>query len=296
MTSDANAGWNVTTTGMGAGRYTVVEKLLEGKLSDPALCEDAIVLGETCCAVIDGATNVDTRYPDGRTPGRVAVDVISEEISRIGPNDSAREALLRVDAAIADWYRETGMTDQAREEPDKRASASIAMVHIPRRELWMLGDCQALVAGRVITNGKRVDELLSEVRAFVLEAERAAGATEDELCHNDPGRAAILDLIRLQRRFQNRGGASAYDYYVLDGFLPADAPVSVTPLPTEPVDLVLASDGYPSLHPTLDETESALDLVLTADPLLCSAFSSTKGVYPGATSFDDRAYLRILLP
>jgi hypothetical protein len=200
-----------------------------------------------------------------------------------------------VDAAIADWYRQAGLIDEARNEPDKRAAASIAMVHVPRRELWMVGDCQALVAGRVLTNGKRVDELLSEVRAFVLEAERAAGATEEELRRSDPGRAAILDLIRLQRRFQNRGGRSAYDYYVLDGFLPAEAPITVTPLPTGPVDVVLASDGYPWLHATLDETETALSHVLATDPLLCSRFSTTKGVYPGASSFDDRAYLRILL-
>lgn len=72
------------------------------------------------------------------------------------------------------------------------------------------------------------------------------------------------------------------------------------------LDIILASDGYPELKSTLEESEQALHKILEEDPLLFRQFKSTKGkiVKPpsfgdhsskktGATSFDDRTYVRI---
>lgn len=57
-------------------------------------------------------------------------------------------------------------------------------------------------------------------------------------------------------------------------------------------DIVLASDGYPFLEPTLDQSERALAELKASDPHLISRFPTTKGFEPGLDSFDDRAYLR----
>ncbi len=57
-------------------------------------------------------------------------------------------------------------------------------------------------------------------------------------------------------------------------------------------DIVLASDGYPFLEPTLDQSERALAELKASDPHFISRFPTTKGFEPGRDSFDDRAYLR----
>ena len=66
-------------------------------------------------------------------------------------------------------------------------------------------------------------------------------------------------------------------------------------IPPETQVVVLASDGYPYLLPSLLETENALASVIKEDPLCFRRFKSVKGVGPGNISFDDRAYLKFSL-
>jgi glycerophosphoryl diester phosphodiesterase len=58
---------------------------------------------------------------------------------------------------------------------------------------------------------------------------------------------------------------------------------------------VLASDGYPYLKDTLIASEQALQELLQNDPMLFRDYKTTKSVQEGNLSFDDRAYLKILL-
>jgi glycerophosphoryl diester phosphodiesterase len=280
-------------------QYTVIEQFLQGKRPNPAQGEDGIVCAATMCAVIDGGTNGEIVFPDGRTPGRVARDVLITAVSDLSPDVEAREAIRTLDQALYDWYRQQGMLDQARHRPGHRVSASAVILSAVHRQIWMIGDCQALVDQTFHTHTKTVDDLLSAVRAFVNEASLRAGKTQEELLREDPGRQTIEVLIRLQRYFQNasnREGGSPYDYHVLDGFLPTDASIKIVELPDEAVDIVLTSDGYPRVYPTLAESETFLQELLEQDPLMTSLFVSTKGVVPGNFSFDDRAYLHVRIP
>lgn len=118
----------------------------------------------------------------------------------------------------------------------------------------------------------------------------------ESLLRDDRGREVIDYLIRCQRRFQNRGELGPYDYYVLDGFLLANAPVRIHHLPRGASTVILASDGYPKLLPTLAESEEALQEFLGRDPLLFRDLKSTKGAYPGNRSFDDRVYVKAVVP
>jgi glycerophosphoryl diester phosphodiesterase len=58
-------------------------------------------------------------------------------------------------------------------------------------------------------------------------------------------------------------------------------------------EIVLATDGYPFLKPTLAESEAALRELLRKDPMLVTLYQATKGIMQGNCSFDDRAYLRV---
>jgi hypothetical protein len=55
------------------------------------------------------------------------------------------------------------------------------------------------------------------------------------------------------------------------------------------------SDGYPVIGPTLAESESTLARLIGLDPWCVKELAGTKGVLEGQVSFDDRAYLRILI-
>ena len=55
--------------------------------------------------------------------------------------------------------------------------------------------------------------------------------------------------------------------------------------------VILASDGYPDLFDTIEETENYLFLMLENDPLCIHDLRGTKGVLPGNQSFDDRSYI-----
>ena len=59
--------------------------------------------------------------------------------------------------------------------------------------------------------------------------------------------------------------------------------------------VVITSDGYPRILPSLQQSEDLLARLLAEDPLCIGPLRSTKGVKPGNASFDDRAYLRIRL-
>ena len=57
-------------------------------------------------------------------------------------------------------------------------------------------------------------------------------------------------------------------------------------------EIVLASDGYPFLMPTLQESEERLADLLRDDPLCISIYKASKGLMQGNKSFDDRSYVR----
>ena len=106
----------------------------------------------------------------------------------------------------------------------------------------------------------------------------------------------IFDALREQTNFQNDPNPyNPYRYPVIDGTPIDDALVPEWEVPTEVHELVLASDGYPTLTDTLNETEENLQRLLKEDPLCIDENAATKCLMAGNNSFDDRCYLRIAL-
>ena len=115
----------------------------------------------------------------------------------------------------------------------------------------------------------------------------ADGKTQDELLRNDIARPVIIPRMLETMRQQN------VTYSVVDGFPIDRQHVRTITLDFRPWDIVLASDGYPFLCPTLAESESRLREQRESDPLnIGPAFQATKGFHPDFNSFDDRAYIR----
>lgn len=286
---------NITTTGRKqpeARPFWVVESFLKGK-KDETSNEDGLCLTPWFAAVIDGATPKTGFRPDGRTPGRKAMELVSEAIWLLPHDADACTAIDAITAHMARFCERHGWSEDMRLHPERRLTASAAIFSRFRQEIWLVGDCRCLIDGQTHCCEKTADRILADTRALMLEMELLDGKTTDELRQHDTGREFILPALRRQTMLQNRPD-SPQAYAVFDGTPVLRDRIAI--LPTgKATHVVLGSDGYPQLRPTLAESEDYLQKILEEDPLCFRRFKSTKGMLPGNCSFDDRAYLSLRL-
>jgi len=141
----------------------------------------------------------------------------------------------------------------------------------------MVGDCQAIIDGEHYDNSKPYEQEIAMQRATLI---KNGMSPKEARCAIEP------QLIKAMLEGQNR------QYAVIDG-----TPIYIpgTRIVTASHCVVLASDGYPTLLPTLHESEKALAQHLTDDPQNITDFIATKGLVDGNVSFDDRAYIKLTI-
>jgi len=249
--------------------------------------EDGIVVARDFIAVIDGSTSKsDYRHSMLRSNGRYAMQLTARYISRMPANTTCDEFLRGVTATIRRHYRKS-MMQRLTEHPEDRLTCSVVVFSRLCREIWMVGDCQCMVGGQYYDNPKPDEAILARMRADEVRRLMAQGMTADELRRNDLARPAILPRMIETMRQQN------VTYSVVDGFPIDRRHVRIITLDFQPWEIVLASDGYPFLCPTLAESEQRLDCQRRDDPLnIGPNFLATKAFHPDNNSFDDRAYIR----
>lgn len=263
----------------------IVEKQILSKYGDTLHNEDAVWIGESFCMVADGVTSKSGRLFDGKSGGRVAVECIVATLQELRGDEDAETAFERIREKIQKFIE---MHD-IRESED--IQASVLIYSNKRRELWSVGDCQYLINGTYYKNEKKSDIVLSQLRRMAIEALLTEGYTEAELLARDTAREMILPFLKLQARFVNRKD-TAFGYAVVNG-QQAVSHIDIHPIPAGS-ELVMASDGYPVLKDTLEESEALLRQALEEDPLCYRHYPGTKGVSGTGCSFDDRAYLKII--
>ncbi|MBW3091411.1 hypothetical protein KIH79_00280 [Bifidobacterium sp. 82T10] len=289
----------------------VIERCCRGKKADQSLNEDGLIVTSSFAAVVDGVTSKSVRRLWRPSGGVVAKNLLSNAIAALPANTTMRQAQTILDGRLRAQY-DIAADDAAlfEREPWERLQANAVIYSARRHEAWLFGDCQIMVNGVQTPTVKRVDELLGELRSFAAQAlalgDGSSRAQDDDMASvsasaatgraetqgtDDPARDMILPFLRLQSRFANRRGE--YGYFVFDGF--ADPTYPIRTVPINPGDeVVLASDGYPLLRPTLAESERELDRLRRDDPQLIHDYRTTKGFAPGRESFDDRTYLRFV--
>ena len=278
----------------------IIESSIIGKKS-PEACEDGMVVTDDFIAVIDGSTSKTPKHlnPDMKN-GRYAMMLISEYI---------REE-LKADASVDDFcqgvtayiynkvYEKLGVEERLKKHPEERLTASAILYSRTRNEVWMVGDCQAIIAGKLYENGKPYEEKIARKRVELIEQGLSPAEARKQI---EPL------LIKAMLSGQNQ------TYTVIDGFPIYREGVKVVALKTKPVsssietyfqeqtkpvsslnEVVLASDGYPFLKPTLAASEAALAEQIANDPQNIHSFIATKGIVEGNKSFDDRTYIRFV--
>ena len=133
---------------------------------------------------------------------------------------------------------------------------------------------------------------MSDLRTFCVELQEAKGTPEVLLEYEDYGRDQILLYLKEQAFFANTKYYFGYD--VLNG-----GDINLKHIKIYAVQkgdhVVLASDGYPKLFDTLEESEDYLKKALKQDEECLHILRGTKGVKDGNESFDDRAFLSFVV-
>lgn len=287
----------------------IIESSIIGKKS-PEACEDGMVVTDDFIAVIDGSTSKTPKHlnPDMKN-GRYAMMLISEYIwEELKADASVDDFCQGVTAYIYNKvYEKLGVEERLKEHPEERLTASAILYSRTRNEVWMVGDCQAIIDGKLYENGKPYEQEIARKRV---------GLIEQGLSPAEARKQIEPLLIKAMLSGQNQ------TYTVIDGFpiyregvkvvsvsasssvqdsVPAsdsvpcsDSASASDTIPSSSSEIVLASDGYPFLKPTLAASEAALAEQIANDPQNIRSFIATKGIVEGNKSFDDRTYIRFV--
>ena len=293
----------------------IIESCIIGKKS-PEACEDGMVVTDDFIAVIDGSTSKTPKHlnPDMKN-GRYAMMLISEYI---------REE-LKADASVDDFcqgvtafiynkvYEKLGVEERLKEHPEERLTASAILYSRTRNEVWMVGDCQAIIDGKLYENGKPYEEKIARKRVELIaqglspaEARKQIEPLLIEAMLSGQNQTytvidgfpiyregvkvvSVSDSCSVQDSVSSSDSCSVQDPVSCSG----SASASDT-IPSSSSEIVLASDGYPFLKPSLAASEAALAEQIANDPQNIHSFIATKGIVEGNKSFDDRTYIRFV--
>ena len=285
----------------------IIESSIIGKKS-PEACEDGMVITDDFIAVIDGSTSKTPKHlnPDMKN-GRYAMMLISEYI---------REE-LKADASVDDFcqgvtayiynkvYEKLGVEERLKEHPEERLTASAILYSRTRNEVWMVGDCQAIIDGKLYENGKPYEQEIARKRVELIEQGLSPAEARKQIepllieamLSGQNQTYTVIDGFPIYREgvkvVSVSDSCSVQDSVPASDSVPCSDSVSASgTFFVSSSEIVLASDGYPFLEPTLAASEAALAEQIANDPQNIHSFIATKGIVEGNKSFDDRTYIR----
>ena len=270
----------------------IIESFIKGKKNNKELCEDGLVITENYISIIDGVTSKGNTLWQNMTSGVYVKKLLINAINNMSPNLNAEDSIIYLNTLIKEEYEKSNMYEYVKEYPEERLQANLIVFNISKNEIWMWGDCQALINKKLYHKEKKIDKILSEARSLFVDLELKNGKTVEDIIKNDTGRKYILPLLKQSIVYNNTIGE--YGCNVLDRF--EIMPKSLMKITLKENDeIVLASDGYPVLKNSLKESEEKLLEILEKDPLLINIYKSTKGLQQGNISYDDRTYIKFVV-
>lgn len=293
----------------------IIESSIIGKKSQEA-CEDGMVVTDDFIAVIDGSTSKTPKHLNSDMKnGRYAMMLISEYIrEELKADASVDEFCQGVTAYIYNKvYEKLGVEERLKEHPEERLTASAILYSRTRNEVWMVGDCQAIIAGKLYENGKPYEEKIARKRVELIEQGLSPAEARKQIepllikamLSGQNQTYTVIDGFPIYREgvkvvsvsdfcsVQN-SVSSSDSCSVQDTVSCSDSVSASDTIPSSSSEIVLASDGYPFLKPTLAASEAALAEQIANDPQNIHSFIATKGIVEGNKSFDDRTYIRFV--
>ena len=287
----------------------IIESSIIGKKSQEA-CEDGMVVTDDFIAVIDGSTSKTPKHlnPDMKN-GRYAMMLISEYIrEELKADASVDEFCQGVTAYIYNKvYEKLGVEERLKKHPEERLTASAILYSRTRNEVWMVGDCQAIIDGKLYENGKPYEQEIARKRVELIEQGLSPAEARKQIepllikamLSGQNQTYTVIDGFPIYREgvkvVSVSDSCSVQDSVPASDSVPCSDSVSASgTIPSSSSEIVLASDGYPFLKPTLAASEAALAEQIANDPQNIHSFIATKGIVEGNKSFDDRTYIRFV--
>ena len=287
----------------------IIESKIVGKKSQES-CEDGMVITDDFIAVIDGSTSKTPKHlnPDMKN-GRYAMMLISEYIrEELKADASVDEFCQGVTAYIYNKvYEKLGVEERLKKHPEERLTASAILYSRTRNEVWMVGDCQAIIAGKLYENGKSYEQEIARKRVELIEQGLSPAEARKQIepllieamLSGQNQTYPVIDGFPVYREgvkvVSVSDSSSVQDSVPASDSVPCSDSASASgTIPSSSSEIVLASDGYPFLEPTLAASEAALAEQIANDPQNIHSFIATKGIVEGNKSFDDRTYIRFV--
>jgi hypothetical protein len=268
----------------------IAEQFVRGKSADQNLCEDIIHVSDKFVAIIDGSS-IKGRTFGNKSSGRFVAEVIDRALYEVPANSTLVEGTKIVNQKIREaiGYRDSQEVMKA----GRRPAASCMFFSRQREEMWTYGDTLLMVDGITHDLSKEIDRVVASARCAFVRAELLSGKSTEELVSSTADHNFIEPILsKQQESFLNNAAAGKLGYGNLDGadeVLHFARTISVKGA----TSVIMASDGFTTLFPTLEETEAELARIIKEDPLMINLCPQVKGVRPGNESFDDRAYVRL---
>lgn len=172
------------------------------------LSEDAVFFSNNLVAIIDGASSKTTRLFEGKTPGRVVMELIVERLKIISakkPNITVIELFNDLNDTILNWHKVGGTFEEAKINPNIRPSATFTC-YLPN-----IGEYGTVAS--IAEHNFMIDEVLYE-RSFEIDRmyekiKKIVTPKLQEVYKNDISKIAnilnevLVPLYNTQPNFQN---------------------------------------------------------------------------------------------
>ena len=242
-------------------------------------------------AVLDGVSSLRPSIQGSLlSPGLSAVRAVVSalETATLRPDASAAEIVQLMHSAVRN------VVPLSADVGDKTpAACAVAVLDAVAGRIVRVGAVHVLVDGFPHPPQRTLEDHLGSLRARVLRDYLDLGCPADAMRALDPGRLGIEPAIKEGRKLWNTV-ADGFGVGRIDGTHTPDELIEVIDV-TGADEIVMATDGYLEPRRTLAESEELLTERIARDPLMIDGTPQTKGVAPGANSFDDRLYLRVRL-
>jgi Protein phosphatase 2C len=274
----------------------VLEKFCCGRGPDQATCEDVIFVDENFVAVIDGVTDKAGLDYGGQTGGQWAALTVADELSQLPADATLDDAEVRLTARLASEQSELHVNW----DDLPPAGATLVCFSRARREVWRIGDGHYALDGMTALGVMQIDEIALAARWAYVQCLRQSGMSDDEIA-DDPGQrgaqpgSLVRPLVERQHHFANSPQPHPLAYAVLNGHPVPGHLRELIRVAADAREVVISSDGYPQLFPTLEQTERYLAEDLRDDPLRIGRHRGFIAVKPPLLSFDDRSFVRLAI-
>lgn len=260
-------------------------KYAQAKYARAEKNEDAIVITDDFVAVIDGATDLSGLEIDGMTPGRYAAQTVAAAIETLPRDIDGYGAFDSLSLALK--------TDkESRSLPEGFNPFCVAAIYSKNiREIFYLRDVQVKINGTRKDRPIKAIEPITTYRQSYLNAMLESGIPIETMQKDDPFHPLLKDFCIYSPALLNNE-KSDFGFAVING---QSIPRHLIEIITVPAgsDLIITSDGYPTVPNNLAQAESDLKDMLENDPLCIGKYPQPRGIVPNGISFDDRSWVKI---